>query len=76
MFVKSALISLLSVMVAVANAAPSPDDASVTPLSSDPVSTFTATKLYNTLLKVDPFLTVATSTIVWTETVSATPTSV
>ena len=48
-------------------------DSSVT-LNTSAVATFTAKRLFNTLIAEAPFLTVATETVTWTVTPEATPT--
>ncbi|KAI0784214.1 hypothetical protein C8Q75DRAFT_810281 [Abortiporus biennis] len=75
----------IACLAAAANAAPPAAHSSVsgsadvngtlTQRPPPPVSTFTATKVFNTLLTVEPFLTVATTTVVWTETISSNATS-
>ncbi|KAI0790357.1 hypothetical protein C8Q75DRAFT_806291 [Abortiporus biennis] len=61
--------SVLACLFAAANAA----DSSAPPPPQ--VSTFKAPKVVNTVLPEAPFLTVVTTTVTWTETISATATS-
>ncbi|KAI0790369.1 hypothetical protein C8Q75DRAFT_806300 [Abortiporus biennis] len=65
--------SILACLFAAVNASPAPADSSAPPPPQ--VSTFRAPKVINTVIPESPFLTVVTTTVTWTETISATATS-
>ncbi|KAJ3555954.1 hypothetical protein NM688_g2290 [Phlebia brevispora] len=71
------LLILLSAFVATNASAVYSSVESSTPESASVVtSTYTGTKVINTILTVEPFLALDTETIIWKETYTLVPTSV
>ncbi|KAL4252556.1 hypothetical protein ABKN59_005028 [Abortiporus biennis] len=66
------VFSALACLIVAVFAAPIPADSSLPPPF---ISTFIAPKVFNTVLPESPFLTVATTTVTWTETISSNSTS-